>query len=147
VLAKFQDTLKKMTKNILQIMQKTIESEMLDERQLNHGKEFTPLKQTMDEELDEEARKLEKKQKKELVKLKKESLSQYAIKGTQDDWSNALKANGKKSIVSVKSGEKRGADELEADNLKDNPKTEWNKNKKKKFQPQSGGRKDKFFKK
>jgi N-acetyltransferase 10 len=128
-------------------MQKKIESEMLDERQLNLGKDYSPLKQTVDEELEKEARNLEKQQKKELVKLKKESLSQYAIKGTQDDWSNALKSNGKKSIVSVKSGEKRGADELEADHAKDNPKTEWNKNKKKKFQPQSGQRKDKFFKK
>lgn len=138
--------MKKMTKNILQIMQKTIESEMLDENQLNQGKEFKPMKQTMDEELDEEARKLEKKQKKELIKLKKESLSQYAIKGTDDDWKKALK-DGKKSIVSVKSGEKRGAESLENDEGSED-KQGWNKNKKKKFQqqPQKHGRKDKFFK-
>ena len=146
VLAKFYDTMKKLTKNILQIMQKTIESEMLDENQLNQGKKFTALKQTMDEELDEEAKKLEKKQKKELIKLKKESLAQYAIKGTDEDWSKALK-NGKNSIVSVKSGEKRGAESLENEQEKNDDKPGWNKNKKKKFQPQQKhGRKDKFFK-
>lgn len=140
--------MKKMTKNILQIMQKTIESEMLDESQLNQGKEFNAMKQTMDEELDEDAKKLEKKQKKELIKLKKESLAQFAIKGTDDDWKKALK-DGKKSIISVKSGEKRGAESLEngQDKADDNP--GWNKNKKKKFQEQAQkrhGKKDKFFK-
>lgn len=146
VLAKFYDTMKKLTKNILEIMQKTIEGEMLDESQLNEGKVFRPLKQTMDEELNEEANKLEKKQKKELIKLKKESLAQFAIKGTDDDWNKVLKG-GKKSIVSVKSGEKRGAESLENEYDKDDDKPGWNKNKKKKFHPQQKhGRKDKFFK-
>lgn len=146
MLAKFYDTLKKLTKNILQIMQKKIESEMLDEGQLNQGKEFKPLKQTMDEELDEEAKKLEKKQKKELIKLKKESLAQYAIKGTDESWAKALTSTGGASIVSVKSGEKRSAEDVKEDNH-DDDKPGWNKNKKKKFQaPNKHGRKDKFFK-
>lgn len=148
VLAKFQDTIKKMTKNILQIMQTTIENEMPDENQLNLGKNFTSLKQTLNEELNEEADKLEKKQKKDLIKLKKESLAQYAIKGNDADWNESLKKTaGKKSIISVKIGEKRGADDLEADKPEDK-RTDWNKNKKKKFQPQDKqGRRDKFFKK
>lgn len=126
-------------------MHKSIEIDMLDESQLNHGKTFTALAQTMDEELDEEAKKLEKKQKNQLIKLKKESLAQYAIKGDDNDWTKALKS-GQKSIVSVKVGEKRGADTVDKDEEKDvGP--GWNKNKKKKFQPQDRhGRKDKFFK-
>lgn len=128
-------------------MQKDIESGMLDASKYNEGKEFKQLGQTLDEELDEETKKLEKKQKKELIKLKKESLAQYAIKGTDDDWSQALKGD-KKTIISVKSGEKRGVDTLEDDDEKDD-KPGWNKNKKKKFQQgqgKHGGRKDKFFK-
>lgn len=143
--------MKKMTKNILAIMHKTIESEMPDETHLDRGQKFVAMKQTMDEELDEEAKKLEKKQKKELIKLKKESLAQYAIKGTDDDWAKAL--TGKKSnIVSVKSGEKRGAEAIDAQENDDDDKPGWNKNKKKKLQGQQGqqkqkhGRKDKFFK-
>lgn len=146
VLAKFYDTIKKLTKNLLSIMQHTIESEMLDEVQLNEGKVFKALGQTMDEELDEEVKKLEKKQKKELIKLKKESLSQYAIKGTDEAWSKALKGpnSGKKSIVSVASGLKRNINEMdeENDNNRDE-KDNFKKNKKKKFH---GGKKDKFFK-
>ncbi|KAL7020429.1 hypothetical protein ACKWTF_011533 [Chironomus riparius] len=141
ILAKFYDTVKKLTKNILQIMQKTIESEMLDEVQLNAGKEFKPLEQTMDEELDEEAMKLEKKQKKELIKLKKESLAQYAIKGNDKDWASALKKSDKKLVISVKSGEKRGLTELDEDE-EEKERPSFNKNKKKKFH----GKKDRFFK-
>lgn len=141
--------MKKLTKNIHQILHTTIESEMLDESQLNKGKNFTALTQTMDEELDEEAKKLEKKQKKELIKLKKESLAQYAIKGTDEDWKKALTTGGKKtSIVSVKSGEKRGAETLEAEH-ENADRQGWNKNKKKKFQAADNPRKhkkDKFFK-
>jgi N-acetyltransferase 10 len=132
-------------------MQRKFANEMQDENQLNQGKDFTPLKQTMDEELDEEAKKLEKKQRKELIKLKKESLAQYAIKGTDDDWAKALTA-GKKSIVSVKSGEKRGAETIDQEEAQDEDRPGWNKNKKKKFQGQENfqakrGKKDKFFKK
>lgn len=134
-------------------MQKSIESEMPDESQLNVGKEFNPLKQTMNEELDEEAKKLEKKQRKELIKLKKESLAQYAIKGSEDDWKKALTSVGeKKSIVSVKSGEKRTAETIDVEEENDD-KPGWNKNKKKKFQEPNrqqqhrGQKKDKFFKK
>lgn len=141
VLAKFYDTVKKLTKSILNIMQQTIESEMLDDVQLNEGKVFKPLTQTMDEELDDEVKKLEKKQKKELVKLKKESLSQYAIKGDDKAWSKALQQapSGKKSIISVASGQKRNMEEIDDGN---NEKDNFKKSKKKKFH----GKKDKFFK-
>lgn len=154
VLAKFYDAMKKLTKSMLQIVHKEVESEMLDANQYNEGKNFKPLGETLDEELGEEAAKIEKKQKKELLKLKKESLSQYAIKGTEQDWSKALKA-GKSSVVSVKSGEKRGLETLEKDKADDDY-PGWNKNKKKKFQAADGdkpswknkkkGGKDKFFK-
>lgn len=136
----------------MQVTQRKFESEMPEENQLNRGKDFTPLKQTMNEELDEEAKKLEKKQRKELIKLKKESLAQYAIKGTDDDWKKALtNVAGKKSIVSVKSGEKRGAETIDEEENQTEDKPGWNKNKKKKFQGQEKfqakrGKKDKFFK-
>lgn len=139
---------------MLHIVHKEAESEMLDANQYNEGKEFKPLGETLDEELDEEARKIEKKQKKELIKLKKESLSQYAIKGTEQDWSKALKG-GKSSVISVKSGEKRGLETLEKEQANDEY-PGFNKNKKKKFHPTEGdkpawknkkkGGKDKFFK-
>lgn len=93
--------------------------------------------------------------------MKKESLAQYAIKGTDDDWSKALVDKNKKpSIISVKIGEKRDAAAIEEDEPQRG--VDWNKNKKKRFDSKGdskrggfkqrggggrgGGRKDKFFK-
>lgn len=47
---------------------------------------------------------LKLKQQQELKKLKQENLSQYAIKGSEEDWTQALGPSGKKlkNIISVK---------------------------------------------
>ncbi|GLV37158.1 lethal (1) G0020 [Carabus blaptoides fortunei] len=54
----------------------------------------------------EKGKELEAKQKQELAKLKNENLSQYVIKGSEEEWGKALE-KGSKNIISVKSGEKR----------------------------------------
>lgn len=64
--------------------------------------QLTPVAQSLREELDEAARELHKKQKKELEKLKKENLAHFAIKGSEEDWGKVLTGKGKKSLVSVK---------------------------------------------
>lgn len=61
-----------------------------------------PVAQSMHQELEEAAKELEKKQKKELEKLKKENLSQFAIKGSEQEWDKALKSKGTKKLISVK---------------------------------------------
>lgn len=50
------------------------------------------------------------KQKAELEKLKKENLEQYAIKGSESEWSGALSGKHSKKLISLKTGEKRSAD-------------------------------------
>jgi N-acetyltransferase 10 len=47
---------------------------------------------------------LKLKQQQELKKLKRENLSQYAIKGSEEEWLQALGSSGKKqkNIISVK---------------------------------------------
>lgn len=50
---------------------------------------------------------LKAKQKAELSRLKRENLNQYAIKGTDEDWNSILTSKASKSLISVKSGEKR----------------------------------------
>lgn len=158
ILAKFHDTLKKITRNLLNIMQQSIESEMVDEEILKDGvdNEIKRFDKTMDQELEEEAQKLEKKQKKDLIKLKKESLAQYAIKGTDEAWSKALHTTGKKNIISITSGQKRTLNDLkdDDDNTEVDPRSRDGKkgekfNKKKKFHSNKGGgfKKDKFFSK
>jgi N-acetyltransferase 10 len=41
-------------------------------------------------------------QKEKLDQLKRENLSQYAIKGSEDEWGKALNNPGTKNIISVK---------------------------------------------
>ncbi|XP_057340613.1 RNA cytidine acetyltransferase isoform X1 [Microplitis mediator] len=65
---------------------------------------------SMQKELDVAARKLEAQQKIELEKLQRENLHRYAIKGTDEEWDNSLKSKGTKSLISVKSAEKRMSD-------------------------------------
>lgn len=47
------------------------------------------------------------KQKAELEKLKKENLEQYAIKGSEAEWTSALSGKHSKNLISIKTGEKR----------------------------------------
>lgn len=101
VLAKFYDCLKKLTKYVDSVLERTIESTMVNESQLNTGENLVALDKSINEDLADDVRKLEKKQKKELARLKKENLDQYVIKGTDDEWKNAL-AKNKSSIVSIK---------------------------------------------
>jgi N-acetyltransferase 10 len=67
-----------------------------------------PLDQSLDEELEEEAKKEKKKRKNEMKSEKFGNLEQYAIRGGDDGWAQALgDGKGSTALVSVKSGEKR----------------------------------------
>ncbi|XP_050079625.1 RNA cytidine acetyltransferase [Anopheles maculipalpis] len=107
VLAKFYDCMKKLTNYILRTMERTIEGGMAKTSELNMGQNLVPLKQSLNEEFAEDVKSLKKQQKKELTSLKKLNLDQYAIKGTDEEWSNVL-STSKSTIVSIKSDEKRG---------------------------------------
>nr|CAI5852035.1 unnamed protein product [Callosobruchus analis] len=64
--------------------------------------ELTPVGKSMHDELEEAAKELKKKQKKELEKLKNENLEQFAIKGSESEWGNVLSGKGKKQLISIK---------------------------------------------
>lgn len=112
LLAKFYDCIKKLTSGIMSVMETTIEKGMRSESKLNMGHNLVPLKKSFHDELSEDVKVLEQKQKKELAKLKKENLDQYAIKGTEDEWDKVLKKS-QSSIISIKSGNKRINDGLD----------------------------------
>uniref|UniRef100_A0A182T6Z5 Uncharacterized protein n=1 Tax=Anopheles maculatus TaxID=74869 RepID=A0A182T6Z5_9DIPT len=101
VLAKFYDCMKKLTNYIMRTMERTIEGGMAKTSELNMGQNLIPLKQSLNEEFAEDVKSLEKQQKKELTKLKKLNLDQYAIKGTDEEWSKVL-STSKSTIVSIK---------------------------------------------
>ncbi|XP_063227947.1 RNA cytidine acetyltransferase [Bacillus rossius redtenbacheri] len=85
-----------------------------------------PAGRSLREELDQAAKELKVKQQEKLEELKRENLSFYAIKGSEDEWGKAL-AKGSKNLISVKS-EKRGSEETvnEKPPLKKKKKTKRN---------------------
>lgn len=101
ILAKFYDCLKKITKKIRSVLESTVEGSMVRTSHLNTGQDMQATAQTFAEELNEAAEVLERKQRAELKRLKKENLSNFAIKGTDEEWGKVLATN-KSSIVSVK---------------------------------------------
>lgn len=101
VLSNLRDCLKKLAKKLENVLESNIEKTMLRESELDTGKSMVPTAQTFNEELERDAKELERKQKKELKRLKDENLAAYAIKGTESDWGAAL-AKGKTSVISVK---------------------------------------------
>lgn len=123
ILAKFYDMLKKTSKYLFAVIEGHIESNMKSETQLNRGEDFVSVSLSLNDELEETAQQLSKTQKEELKKLKMESLKEFAIKGTDEDWSKALTNNdGKTKLISVKSGIKRLDDAIEKSEPNEQPK-------------------------
>ncbi|XP_065371708.1 RNA cytidine acetyltransferase [Calliphora vicina] len=108
ILAKFYDIIKKSSKYFSNVVEGHIESTMVSETKLKRGEDFEPISLSLNDELEETAKQITKKQKDELKRLKMESLKEFAIKGSEEDWSKALSGKESKSkLISVKSGIKR----------------------------------------
>lgn len=85
-------------------MEQTIERTLINPHNTRHEEtldKMMPVRQSMAQELEEAAKELQIKQKKQLDKLKKENLSQFKIKGSEDEWNKVLTKGGK-GIISIK---------------------------------------------
>lgn len=80
------------------VLEQDVEKSLAPQKDVN----LTPVAKSMKDELDEAAKELQIKQKKNLEKLKNENLDQFAIKGSEDEWDKVLFSKTKKSIVSIK---------------------------------------------
>lgn len=98
VLGLFSRSIKKISNYLRSICEKEIENEL---KLKNIGQtKLNPLQVSLDEELNEAAeivKRAEKLEKKEFAK----NLKQYAIKGNEDDWDQAMKGS-QKTLVSIK---------------------------------------------
>lgn len=129
ILAKFYEASKKINAALNAVLEDSAAKEIGIEDKAASGA-AQPVQQSLQDELSKAAKDLERKQRKELSKLMGEDLSQYRIKGSDLDWGQALASTKQKTILSVKSGEKRlGEDMKEIDDLLD---LQTNKKKKKK---------------
>ncbi|XP_048481373.1 RNA cytidine acetyltransferase [Plutella xylostella] len=119
LLAKFYEGCKKINNAFNAVLERTVAKEIgIDEKVSEDVSSENPVKESLQQELSKAAKELERKQRKELSRLMGEDLSQYRIKGNESDWKQALAATKQKTMLSVKSGEKRhGDDAKEIDEL------------------------------
>ena len=124
--------LRNLTKSLRAVQEKSI-AKTLETRKTNgtsQNEKMSPMAISLNSELEDAAKELKLKQMSELNKLKGHlDFQQYAIKGNDDQWNEALKikdASKVAKLISVKTGEKR---EMQEDTIEQNG---HNKSKKKK---------------
>lgn len=96
ILGLLNRTIKKLTNNLSAIIEKSVAG-TLETRDIV----MEPIAEDLNEELEEAAKKIKKQHKEDALKLKDLDVSQYAIKGTEDDWDKAL-FSGRKTLVSIR---------------------------------------------
>ena len=100
ILGLFNRAIRKLTNYLRKLQENSIEAEIkMPENRSDHIR-MVPMVQALDEELEEEAGKIERKEKKELKKLTKD-MDMYQIKGSEDDWDQQLMGKPK-TAVSIK---------------------------------------------
>uniref|UniRef100_A0A3Q2GWE7 RNA cytidine acetyltransferase n=1 Tax=Equus caballus TaxID=9796 RepID=A0A3Q2GWE7_HORSE len=100
----FNRIIRKVVKLFNEVQEKAIEEQMAVVKDVV----MEPTMKTLSDELDEAAKEFQEKHKKEVGKLKDMDLSQYIIRGDDEEWNEALnKAGQNASIISLKSDKKR----------------------------------------
>lgn len=100
VLGLFNRSVRKFVQFVRGVLIKAIEQDMVDTGELV---KMVPLEQSLDSELTEAADKEMRKQRSEVQLLAGQDLTQYAVRGSEDDWQQALKTGTDKKMVSIKS--------------------------------------------
>ncbi|RWS24897.1 N-acetyltransferase-like protein, partial [Leptotrombidium deliense] len=136
VMGLFIRAVKKMTTYLKSIEEKAVE-ETLGFSSKRIGNDMRPVEESLEHELSEAAKVIEIEQKKERKKLSADlkDLSQYAIKGSEDDWTKAL-GSSERSLISIKTIESK---EQKTETLS----TDDPRNKRKKFSLSHGKKKHK----
>ncbi|XP_077318867.1 RNA cytidine acetyltransferase [Lithobates pipiens] len=126
----FNRVIRKIVQVFNRVQEKAVEDQMGAVKEVV----MEPTLQSLNEDLEEAAREFQQKHKEEVQKLKGINLSQYVIRGDDDEWNEVLKKTGKAaSVISVKSDQKRKLDQPEKSGGKFQKKLKKNKDKKQKF--------------
>ncbi|XP_012580639.1 PREDICTED: N-acetyltransferase 10 [Condylura cristata] len=100
----FNRIIRKVVKLFNEVQEKAIEAQMVAVKDVV----MEPTMKTLSDDLEEAAKEFQEKHKKEVGKLKDMDLSQYIIRGDDEEWNEALnKAGQNASIISLKSDKKR----------------------------------------
>ena len=110
LLGLFNRTIKKVLDYVNGILQNALVGTVSTSNGNEKTLKMVPVAESLEEEFSKAEKELRHKQEEELELLRKNDLSQYAIKGSEAEWSKALTAKSTASI-SVKVGEKRLIDD------------------------------------
>ncbi|XP_071975176.1 RNA cytidine acetyltransferase [Engystomops pustulosus] len=100
----FNRLIRKIVQLFNQVLEKAVEAEMVTTREVI----MEPTLKSLNEDLEEAAKEFQQKHQEEVQKLKGINLTQFAIRGNDDEWNQVLKKSGQNAtVVSVKSDRKR----------------------------------------
>ncbi|XP_068115792.1 RNA cytidine acetyltransferase [Hyperolius riggenbachi] len=127
----FNRVMRKIVQLFNRIQEKAVEEEMVAVREVV----MEPTLKSLNEDLEDAAKEFQQKHKEEVQKLQGMDLTQYVIRGDDEEWNDVLKKTGHNaSVVSVKSDKKRRLDQPERNSSgKFGKKLKKNKDKKPKF--------------
>ncbi|XP_012671087.1 RNA cytidine acetyltransferase [Clupea harengus] len=103
LLGLFNRLIRKVVQFYSSIQEKAVEAEMVAAKDIT----MEPTTRTLNEDLDEAATEIQERQKQDLEKIKTMDLTQYMIRGDDEEWNQVLKTAGKSAIISIKSDQKR----------------------------------------
>ncbi|XP_048401792.1 RNA cytidine acetyltransferase isoform X2 [Stegostoma tigrinum] len=95
------------------VLEKSVEEQMITTKEVV----MEPTIKSLSEDLEEAAKEFQEKHKQEVEKLKGIDLTQYTIRGNEDEWSEVLKTAGQNATVISIQGVKRKQDSREKDGL------------------------------
>uniref|UniRef100_A0AAY4CAP0 RNA cytidine acetyltransferase n=1 Tax=Denticeps clupeoides TaxID=299321 RepID=A0AAY4CAP0_9TELE len=102
----FNRLIRKVVQFFNSLQEKAVEQDMIASKEVT----MEPTSLTLKEDLDEAAKEFQERHKQDMEKIKGMDLSEYMIRGGDEEWDNVLKKAGHTAIVSIKSDKKRKLD-------------------------------------
>ncbi|XP_018112865.1 RNA cytidine acetyltransferase [Xenopus laevis] len=125
----FNRIIRKVVQLFNRIQERAVEEEMVTTKEVV----MEPTLKSLQEDLEEAGKEFQEKHKQEVEKLKGINLSEYVIRGDDEEWNEVLKKTGQNaSVISMKSDMKRKLEKPEKEGFKQK-KLKKNKEKKQKF--------------
>ncbi|XP_072128758.1 RNA cytidine acetyltransferase [Mobula birostris] len=124
----------RLIRKVVQLFSRILEKDM--EQQMITAKEVVmePTVKSLSEDLEEAAKEFEEKHKQEVEKLKGIDLTQYMIRGNDDEWNEVLKTTGKNAtVISIQSGKRKQDSTAKGDHRLEKKRMKKNKEKKQKW--------------
>ncbi|KAK9959106.1 hypothetical protein ABG768_011186 [Culter alburnus] len=125
----FNRVIRKVVQFFNTLQEKAVEAEMVATKDIS----MEPTAQTLTEDLDDAAKEFQEKHKQEMEKIKDMNLTEYMIRGDDEEWDQVLKKAGHTAIVSIKSDKKRKLEGLNQKEQRQDKKMKKNKDKRGKF--------------